>query len=320
MPSPSTVLTTLSRELGLYYEARLSELRADYIADMVFPVKEVRLQSATFKKIPIEEILNVPSELRRAPSSAYWRSTFQFTEDTYQTYDRGNEDPIDDSEQAAYSDFIDLAQEATQRVLHKILQDKEMRVAAALMDVATYTGTGSLNQAVTASTWNVTSSKPITDVRLAADKMFANVGIYPNTLVISRPVFRALQVHPDVINAITSAGAGDQARVRDITRQQMAAVFDVDSVVVGGGAKRSSTISHIWGNHAMVCQVATSGDMREPCIGRQFHWAADGSSSSGTVEVYREENTRSNVVRARMHSGEKRIHTEMACMVPNVLP
>ena len=137
MPSPSTVLTTLSRELGLYYEARLEELRADYIADVVYPVKEVRLPAATFKKIPIEQLLEVPSDLRRAPGSAYWRSTFKFEQDSYMTYDRGNEDPIDDSEQAAYSEFIDLAKEATDRVLHKILQDKETRVASSVMDVAT---------------------------------------------------------------------------------------------------------------------------------------------------------------------------------------
>jgi hypothetical protein len=45
--------------------------------------------------------------------------------------------------------------------------------------------------------------------------------------------------------------------------------------------------------------VATSGDIREPCIGRTFHWAQDGSSIGGTVEQYREEQTRSNVIRVR---------------------
>jgi hypothetical protein len=49
----------------------------------------------------------------------------------------------------------------------------------------------------------------------------------------------------------------------------------------------------------MVCRVATGNDFREPCIGRTFHWAGDGSSIDGAIESYRDEVVRSNIIRVR---------------------
>lgn len=324
MANPSVSLTTLSRELGLYYEARLEELRIGYIADQVFPVKDVRLPAGTFKKLPIEEILRVEPDLKRTPGSGYWRSSWQFTEDSYMTYDRGAEEPIDDDEEAMYSDFIELSREATNRLVHLILQEKEIRVAAAVMNTSIYTG-GTLTQALGNGQWSSGTSTPITDLKLAADKMFANTGIYPDTLIINRPTFRTLRQHPDIVSQIVSSGAGDQARTRDVTTQQLAQVLDFDRVLVGGGAKNTAgigataSIANVWPSHAMVCKVATTSDMREPCIGRQFHWAGSGSQMGGQIKVYREEAIRSDVVRVRHYSGEKLIHPEMGVMIQSVI-
>jgi hypothetical protein len=49
----------------------------------------------------------------------------------------------------------------------------------------------------------------------------------------------------------------------------------------------------------MVCKVATGQDFREPCIGRTFHWAGDGSGIDGTIESYRDETVRGDVIRVR---------------------
>ncbi len=69
-----------------------------------------------------------------------------------------------------------------------------------------------------------------------------------------------------------------------------------EHIIVAGTSKnaakegQAATPAQIWsGEYAMVCKIATSVDMREPCIGRCFHWSADGSSIGGTVETYRDE-------------------------------
>ena len=61
---------------------------------------------------------------------------------------------------------------------------------------------------------------------------------------------------------------------------------------------RSSAVPH-------QAKAATSGDFREACLGRTFHWSEDGSSENGTVETYRDETVRSNIVRVRMDVDEQ---------------
>lgn len=323
MASPSVALTTLARELGMYFEGRLQDLRVGYIGDLVFPVMNVQLPAATFKKLPIEEILTVNPDLRRSPATGYWRSSFQFTEDSYMTYDRGAEQPIDDDESAMYADFMDVARVATDRLAHMITEERERRIAATVMDTAVFTG--ATESALGAGQWDVANSTPVDDILAASQKMFTNSGIYPNTLIISRPVYRVLRTHAQVVAQITSSGAGDQARTRDVSTAQLAAVFDVDRVLVGGGATNTAgaigglTISNVWPNHALLCQVATTNDIQEPCLGRQFHWGRSGSQSGGRLQVYRDESIRSDIVRVREYTGEKLIHAEMGMMIKTVI-
>lgn len=325
MASTTATLKKLERDLGTYFEARLPELRIDYIADQVFPVMQTRLASGVFKRVNIEEILRLEPELKRSPSTGYWRSSQQFTEDTYITYDRGAEEPIDDDERAMYGDFLDNGQIAVDRLIHIILQDKEKRVAAALMDFTYYNGQSTMKQDVTNSTWNISTSTPLADVELARAKFFANTGMWPNAFVISRQTFHQLRKHGEVVSSITASGAGDQARASDVTAEQLARVFGVERLYVGGGAKNTAvigaaaSISSVWPKHAMLCQIAQTNDMMEPCIGRQFHWSGSGSTSGGRVEVYRDEAVRSDIVRCREYAGEKRIHNEMGCMIPNCI-
>lgn len=326
MPIPSTSITTLDRQLGTFFEASLDEMRDEFIANLVMPIMNVAQQSWTFKKIPLEELLRLDPDLRRTPGAGYKRSITQFTEDSYSTTEYGFEEPIDDREAAMYGDFLNAAAVATQRITHAVLTAQEMRVAALVMDVTTYTGSGSLNQAVQNGQWStLATSTPLNDVRVAGDKMFANAGYYPDTVVINRKVFRTLQQNADVRSAIASSGAGDPSKPSDVTRAMLAQVFNVNRVLVAGGGKNTAAlnatpaISHIWGNHCMLLKTAMTNDIQEPCIGRQFHWTGDGSSASGTLEAYYEPAIRGEVVRVRQDIAEKRMYTEMGVMIPNCI-
>jgi hypothetical protein len=68
----------------------------------------------------------------------------------------------------------------------------------------------------------------------------------------------------------------------------------------------------------MVAKIATSVDMREPCIGRTFHWTQDGSSIGGTVESYREEAIRGDVIRVRHDVDEVILYPEAGHLLSNV--
>ena len=68
----------------------------------------------------------------------------------------------------------------------------------------------------------------------------------------------------------------------------------------------------------MICKTPDSNDIQEPCVGRTFHWSADGSSMGGTVETYRDETKRSNIVRVRQDTDEKVLYAATGHLLSNI--
>jgi hypothetical protein len=162
-------------------------------------------------------------------------------------------------------------------------------------------------------------------VEAAVQKIYDNSGLWANALVINRKVFRNLRNSAQIIDRIESAGAGSPTKPSDITEQMLAAVFDLDFIIVAGssrnGAKEGQAASpaQIWsGEYAMVCKVATSNDMREPCIGRTFLWSEDGSSIGGTIEQYYEEQSRSDIYRVRHETDEVIMYPQAGHLLSNI--
>lgn len=325
-PYPSSAPSTLGPRLQAFFEANYPILREQYVGPQVFPIMEVSLQSDTFGKVPVEELLRVNLNLARAPGAAYWRDMVKFETDSYTCLEYGAEEVVDRRNAARYVNFVSAYELATQRAIHKVLAAAEARVAAQLFDTGVYTG--STSQALGNGTYvaaNYATCTPVTDVKAAIDKVYANTGVWPNAVIMNRVVFRHLRMCTQVLNAIKSDGAGDQARQSDVTAGQLAAVFDVDRVIVAGGTANTAgfgsaaSLSQIWGNHVMALRVAETNDMAEPCVGRTFHWGTDGSSAMGTVEQYEDASIRSDIVRVRHDCHEKRIYTELGCIIPSVL-
>lgn len=319
MASPSSAVATLEPQLSTYMEGRFAELSQNYIANQVFPVTPVAAKSGTFGKVVLEEILKANRNLQRQASANYWRDVTQFTTASYACEEYGIEELIDDREAAQYAAFLDAQMFAVDRAIQTILQNAEARVAA-LLNSATYSGNAALSNAAGAS-WNSTGN-PLTDINTARNDFFVNTGYIPNALLVSRYAFDAMKANAYVTAAIASSGAGDPIGMGQITAAQVAQAVGVDRVIVAAGAKGGATAgqaAYVWSNtQAMLLRVATSGDMREPCIGRTFHWAGDGSRYGGTVEVYRDEPRRSTVIRCRHDVDEVLLHTEMGFMITGV--
>ena len=96
---------------------------------------------------------------------------------------------------------------------------------------------------------------------------------------------------------------------------------------LGVGSKQSVNDAVILSNilfnivfleYAMVCKVATGRDFREPCIGRTFHWSADGSSIGGTVESYRDETVRADIIRVRHDVDELVLYPQAGHLLSNI--
>jgi hypothetical protein len=325
MPSPISSLATQRPDLATFLEFDLESERAGYIATQVLPVMSVASQAGNFGKIKLAELLQ-QRQTKRAPGSGYARGSWTFDKATYATEEHGAEEPVDDREAKMYAEYFDAEQVSTMRAFSSVLRNAEERVANAVFNATTWSG-GALTTAIT-NEWDSnhkTNAIPIDDVEGAVNKVYDASGLWPNALIINRRVFRNLRNLDQIIERINSEGAGNASKPSDITTAMLAQVFDLDYVIVAGtsknGAKEGQTASptQIWSSeYAMVCRIATGNDMREPCIGRTFHWSNDGSSIGGTVESYRDEAIRGNVIRVRHDVDEVILYPEAGHLLSNV--
>lgn len=324
MPAPSTSLSTLRPDLsGSLMEFDLAMDRQGFVGYRALPVLDVMKSSGSFGKIPIEQLLQ-QRDTNRAPGAGYSRGKFTFTKDTFATEEHGAEEPIDDRQAELYAEYFDAELISTERARDAVLRNAEKRVADLLFNTGTWTGS-SLSTAAAVPWSTAATAAPITDVDNARQKVWNGSGIWPNCLIINRRNFHLLRMTAQVIDAVASQGAGNAAKARDITIALLASVFDLDYILVAGSAKntaiegQAAAVSQIWSNSlAMVCKIATTNDIQEPCIGRTMHWAQDGSQINGQVETYRDETVRGDVVRVRHDVDEKVLYTELGHLLTSV--
>lgn len=323
MPAPTTALTTLRPDLASFLEYDLESDRLGYVATKVFPVVEVASQAGVFGIIPVEQLLQQRTT-GRAPGSGYSRGNFTFTTSTFACEEHGAEEAVDDRQAKMYREYFDAEQVSTMRAFSAVLRNAEERVASAVFNATTWNG-ASLTTGITNEWDDVTNATPITDVDAAVKKVYDGSGLWANALICNQKVFRNLRRCAQIIDAIESGGAGDASKQSDITAEQLARVFGLEMVIVAGASKngakegQTATPSQIWSDeYAMICRVATSADMAEPCIGRIFHWSEDGSSMGGTVESYRDEIVRANIIRVRHDVDEVVLYPQAGHLLSNI--
>jgi len=315
MPSPSAALTSLRPELGTFAEFDLAMDRQGFIGTRVLPILNVGTPSGTFGKIPIEQLIKA-RDTARASGAGYSRGNWTFTKDSYLTEEQGAEEVVDDRESTIYSNYFQAEQISTQRAVDAILRNQELRFAALIGNTSTWTGTP-LTTSIGTPWATVATATPIEDVEAAVRKVRENSGMLPNAMIISWVTYRNLRMSDQILDRIQTQNFQD-VRAGMIGASHLSAVFDIPQIIVAGGIKDSEpegdafTQASIWNDdYCMICRIAETDDIREPCIGRTFHYAEDGSTPLGTIESYREEARRGDVIRVRHEVGEKVMYAEM---------
>lgn len=310
MPAPSTALSTLRPDLaGSFQEFDLEMDAKGFVAQRVLPPLDVAKPSGTFGKIKIASLLAQRDTLR-APGSSYARQRYEFEKDSYATEEHGAEDPVDDKEAEMYGDYLNAEQTATARARDVVMRNYEQRVATLLQT------TGSFTNAAAATAWStIATAVPLTDIETRVQSIWNATGIKPNAIVIPYVAFRNFRNCAQVVDRIKYSGLHNPA-AGNITLDAIAALLDIPNVIVAGAKKnganegQTASLSNVWTATVVgLGVIATNNDVKQPCVGRTFHYSADGSQMGGVVETYREEQTRSDVVRVRQDTDEKLLYS-----------
>lgn len=309
MSSPTPSAAVGRPDLGATLEEfDLEGSRLGFVGLKLMPVIEVAEQSANIGKIPIEQLLQ-ESETDRASSGGYSRGSYTFNDFYYATKEQGREEPVDDRLARIYRRYFDAEVVATKRARDVVLRNHERRVTTKL------TTTGSYTNAAATTLWSTAATAtPVTDVLTRMKAVRLACGMIPNTVVMEWEAFLACIETAQVIDRLKYAGYDDP---KNIGPNALAQVFKVEQVLVAGGmrntANEAKTFSGagIWDKTKVgVGYVARTNDPAEPCVGRTFHWSADGSDIGAVIETYRDESRRCDVVRARMDTDEKGMYDE----------
>lgn len=321
MPSPSTSLATLRPDIsGSFTEFDVEQNINGFVWDKLMPAFPVAQASGNFGIIPVEQLL-ASRDTKRAPGSGYARGKFTFKPGTFATVENGAEEPIDDNEAAMYRDYFDAEVVSALRARWAVLSNAEKRVLDQLLDTSVF------SNAAAAVNWDTpATAKPIDDVEAAVTAIYDASGIWPDTIGLSRKTFRLLRNCDQIIERIASSGAGSPTKATDITEAMLSAVFDLPKLVVAGstqntaGEGQDAVLSQMWDqSKVFVGKTSDSNDFREPCVGRTFHWDADGGQIAGTVETYRDETVRADIARVRHQTDEKVLYPEAGYVITGIV-
>ena len=303
---PATGTPVYRPDLGFTMHEYYDDGAMGMIGTQIMPITRVPTKTGTYKVIPAEALMKMP-ETKRAPGGAYNRSDFEYERGKYDCYEHGHEEPIDDDEREQFdhenpggSDEI-----AMMRAQKIIGMSQEKRIADKVFNASNFTA-----HAVTNEWDDASNATPITDIKTGTAAFRLQCGMLPNALIIAWSTFEDLKNCSQIVDRIKYTFPGID--INKMTSTQLAACLGVPQVLVGGtvydsaNKGQSKNVTDVWNHeYAALVRIATTRDPREPCLGRTYVWDAD-SSDKPIVEVYREDQIRSDVYRVR-HTVDERL-------------
>lgn len=320
MPNPTAATTIQRPDLGaLAYEYMLDASQRGFIGFNVMPVFPVSEQSADYPVIPIESMLKVPST-KRAKRGAYPRGDWEFETNTYSCEEYGWEEPVDDVEAALYQRFFDAEEVSTEIAVDHILRDHEKRVAAIIQDTSLAGGSATVT-----NEWDDSANcTPKADVKTAITAMRVASGLIPNAGIMSKAVFDNVMISNEIKTYLqyTSPHLVEGAEAQ---RRMLANYFGLAEILIGGGQEDTAikgqtfSLADIWDDeYFTLARISAGGNaLKEPVVGRTFLWTAD-SPQTAMVESYREEQTRSDIIRVRENVDEAIIFSGAMYILDNI--
>jgi hypothetical protein len=276
-----------------------------YLADSVAPPVPVALESAAFW-VYDKSRFDVP-DAKRAPRSEYARIDWTVSTDTYLTEMYGLEGEIDDDERRNAAGPLDLDVDTTEIVTDMILNNREKRVANLVMSTANVPLNITLSGAAQWSAYD--TSDPLADVATARKAIFAATGYRPNKMLIGYQVMEVLKMHPDIKEIIKYT---ERAIV---TNALLAAVFEVDTVLVGGVLRRSSkegqadVLADVWGKDALLFYAEPRPSLKRASFVYQMR------ELDLRVFRYREDKRDVDVIRVSEKQDEKIVSPQLGYLI-----
>ncbi len=288
-------VTGLLEDISLAYRPR------KFIAEEVMPVVRVSKHQDSIREYTKDDWNRVQADVRpetgRGP-----RGGFGLTTQTYECISYSMSTDVTDKERDVATGPDDPDVSATEWCTDQVMLLMEWIVATLIFTAGNYP-TGNKETLSGTDQWSDGGSDPVGKITDAKAAVKAKLGYDPNTLILGPSVKRKILNHPVVVDRFPGA----QRVVPNLV--DLAAIFDVEKVVVGDATRTTSqegaaadTYTEIWGSHAALIYTPPSPGLLTPTFGYTLIW----DEEDHIVESWRNgDGATSDAIRARTAFDEK---------------
>ncbi len=303
--STSAAMRPVLTEFAQEYFAE--KARSKFIGLRTAPLFRANKRSAEYPVFNRESFKKRVTDQKRAPGAAYNRVTGQFGRRTYTCTENGLEYAVDDVFAEQYIDLFDAEEAATDILMTQVLMGHEARAAAL------YIAMSLTNHNVGTAWTTVATATPIADFEAGFNTIGDACGCLTSDLsiIIPRADWQELQKVDEIVERAQYVWTGASMLPASIPASTVAMALGCKEILVGQGSYDAQeegyaeSDTQFWPAGVMYIALLAGQEapLRIPSAARTILWTED-SPAFPVMESYREEQTRSDIVRARFQTNE----------------
>jgi len=230
--------------------------QASFVGKYLFPAVPVRVSGGQVIEFGKESFLRYNTRRARGAATRRVRFGYEGAPFALEGHRLEGQVAMEDQRDASIVPGIDLGRGAVHQVMRVQGQELEIQQATIATNAALYADDHKVALADEAQ-WSHDSSKPARQIEDAKEVVRGQIGIEPNTLLLSAKAFKALKQNESLVEKIKYTSRDS------ITTEILAQLLDVERVVVGSGifaAAEAAPFADIWGNNAVLAYVPAGAD------------------------------------------------------------
>jgi hypothetical protein len=285
---------------------------AAFVADKIFPAVPVASQSDRYFKAG-KHNLRADDDLRR-PGAEANEIEWTYSNEPYYADGHALRQAIPDPWRAN-AGGMNMDVDATEQLTDKLLLNQEIGL------FNTLTGAGGLTAVdLAAAQWDNDTIDPIKRIDLEKEAIGKKIGLRPNVLLLSRPVFRGLRNNAKVTGRITGAS---ELRNATVSLDQLADALELEEVIVADAVKQTvregqaDVLDYVWGKYALLFRRPKTPGLRTVSLGYHFVWQTGNNGQ--LVKRYRQETRESDIIEVQKYYDQKIVAAEAGTLFSNVV-
>ena len=245
--------------------------------ELIAPIVTVQKQSDSYYIFSIAEAYAIEDD-KRAPGTEANRITRSVSSGTYfcKNYALKDNIPYEDIKNADVGILLMERAARAQYIKDKLYLNWNYRVGlqcSSGSNVGSYSGV--------ASNWSdgaTGKSDPYTDIETAIENVVGVVGsdYRPNRIIFGATAWKLYRHHADIRTLIYGDGAGANGRI--VTKEQVAALHEVDQIIVANPMYNSAqegqtaSLSYVWNTSVLVYYAPMQASKEKPSFMYSFRW------------------------------------------------